>query len=283
MSLAAFPPELSFEPICEDYLSKNMNNTACEPAQFFPTLQGLNTNAPTPEEVEQLSFFDQWLTSDYQGSATQSPEELISSIDDFEIIPYGDFTAMSPESLDAFNMSLIDNSMFSDFPSPANLPQMNFLPEVSADVNLATSCENFMSPTYSHSADLHSPVNIQLPSPIQTPRLSFLPVSVSNEIEAPTKVSSKRGRQSEDSSDIAIKRKRNTDAARKSRQRKVDRISELDKRTSQLQTENNLLNTKVAILESEKKHQRQKELELQIRIQTLENQLSEAHRILTER
>ncbi|ORX95637.1 hypothetical protein K493DRAFT_314906 [Basidiobolus meristosporus CBS 931.73] len=288
MSLSVFPPEFSFEHTAEVKFSTNMN-TVCETPLFFPPLEGTSASIPTSEEVEQLSFFDQWLANDCQGSAFNSSEELISTLGDFEIVPYGDSTGLSAESLDAFNVPLIDSSMFSDFPSPASHSQYDFLSEF-PETNLPTPCESMMSPAYSHFLGTHSPVNIQLPSPVQTPTMSPIPFKevsllplARSEAEPLCTGSNKRAYSEDISEDVTAKRKRNTEAARRSRQRKVQRLNELDKRTEELLAENTCLSTKIAILESEKEHQRQKDLELRIRIQTLENQLSEAHRLLTER
>ncbi|KAK9701264.1 hypothetical protein K7432_011794 [Basidiobolus ranarum] len=291
MSLTAFPIESAIPNTAKVSSSVHYMNTSttCETAQFFPSLEGLAVSAPTPEEIEQLSFFDEWLANDYNGVATQSCSKLIHPIGDFEITPISDPFSLPMDSLDIFNASLIDDSMLSSFPSPECMSHMGFLSEMSTGDISALSYDSLTSPTYvNYASQQPSPVNIQLPSPAQTPRASpLLSKHISQDsftqVASTVSESNKRSHSDENVTDeTATKRKRNTDAARRSRQRKTEKLNELDKRTSELLTENTQLSTKVAILESEKKYQRQKELELQIRIQTLENQLAEAHRILTD-
>ncbi|KAJ1968264.1 hypothetical protein IWQ62_001351 [Dispira parvispora] len=76
---------------------------------------------------------------------------------------------------------------------------------------------------------------------------------------------------------VALKRQKNTDAARRSRMRKMLRIDTLESRVVELETENNSLLTKVAVLEAEKAHVKDNEAGLLERIRALESQLNTAH------
>ncbi|KAJ1656207.1 hypothetical protein IWQ61_004182 [Dispira simplex] len=76
---------------------------------------------------------------------------------------------------------------------------------------------------------------------------------------------------------VALKRQKNTDAARRSRMRKMLRIDTLESRVVELETENNSLLTKVAVLEAEKASVKDNEAGLLERIRVLESQLSTAH------
>ncbi|OBZ90650.1 G-box-binding factor 1 [Choanephora cucurbitarum] len=87
----------------------------------------------------------------------------------------------------------------------------------------------------------------------------------------------------EDEDEIALKRQKNTDAARRSRLKKLMKMESLEKRVSELESDNNQLNTRIAVLESEKSGLTSKDQSLQERIRVLEAQLAEAHRALTSR
>ncbi|KAI8149887.1 hypothetical protein BJV82DRAFT_503503 [Fennellomyces sp. T-0311] len=84
-----------------------------------------------------------------------------------------------------------------------------------------------------------------------------------------------------ESDDIALKRQRNTDAARRSRLKKLLKMEALEKRVTELEGENTRLTTRVAVLESEKSGLESKDKDLQERIRVLEEQLAEAHKALT--
>ncbi|RIB09613.1 hypothetical protein C2G38_1946531, partial [Gigaspora rosea] len=76
---------------------------------------------------------------------------------------------------------------------------------------------------------------------------------------------------------LAIKRAKNTDAARRSRLRKVMKMESLEKQVNDLKVENSELQTRIAVLESEKKGLEEKNLDKDNRIRLLEQQLTEAH------
>jgi len=84
-------------------------------------------------------------------------------------------------------------------------------------------------------------------------------------------------------SELAVKRAKNTDAARRSRLRKVMKMESLENQVSDLKNENSELNTKIAVMESEKKGLEHKNMEKDTRIRMLEQQLAEAHERLINR
>ncbi|CAJ0825237.1 672_t:CDS:2 [Entrophospora sp. SA101] len=83
--------------------------------------------------------------------------------------------------------------------------------------------------------------------------------------------------------ELAVKRAKNTDAARRSRLRKVMKMESLENQVSDLKNENSELNTKIAVMESEKKGLEHKNMEKDTRIRMLEQQLAEAHERLISR
>ncbi|KAJ1962416.1 hypothetical protein H4R35_007355, partial [Dimargaris xerosporica] len=76
---------------------------------------------------------------------------------------------------------------------------------------------------------------------------------------------------------VALKRQKNTDAARRSRMRKMLRIETLETRVVELETENTSLQTKVTYLEAEKESSKATEANLLEKIRALESQLLRAH------
>ncbi|ORX62131.1 hypothetical protein DM01DRAFT_1072789 [Hesseltinella vesiculosa] len=74
--------------------------------------------------------------------------------------------------------------------------------------------------------------------------------------------------------ELAIKRKRNTDAARRSRQRKLHKLETLSSRVMELETSQKLLMTRVNSLQSDKSALLDKEAAYQARILQLEAQLA---------
>jgi hypothetical protein len=85
-----------------------------------------------------------------------------------------------------------------------------------------------------------------------------------------------------DQDDITLKRQKNTDAARRSRLKKLVKMEQLESRVSDLESDNHRLTTRIAVLESEKSGLESKDVSLEERIRVLEAQLAEAHKALTK-
>ncbi|KAG2219029.1 hypothetical protein INT45_003920 [Circinella minor] len=83
--------------------------------------------------------------------------------------------------------------------------------------------------------------------------------------------------------EAAIKRQKNTDAARRSRLKKVLKMETLEKRVSDLEKINSNLILRVAVLDSEKTGLKSKESSYEERIKMLECQLAQAHKALAKR
>jgi hypothetical protein len=83
--------------------------------------------------------------------------------------------------------------------------------------------------------------------------------------------------------EIALKRQKNTDAARRSRLRKVQKLETLETRVEDLEKTNASLQMRVAVLDSEKTNLKAKESSYEERIKKLEDQLAEAHKALSNR
>ncbi|KAG4084412.1 hypothetical protein H8356DRAFT_1377240 [Neocallimastix lanati (nom. inval.)] len=76
------------------------------------------------------------------------------------------------------------------------------------------------------------------------------------------------------SMELAIKRKKNTEAARRSRMRKMLRMENLEKYVKQLENENSSLNMRIAILEGNRPEWNEQETKLRDRIRELERELT---------
>ncbi|KAF9122479.1 hypothetical protein BGW39_009713 [Mortierella sp. 14UC] len=87
----------------------------------------------------------------------------------------------------------------------------------------------------------------------------------------------------EEAAEIVAKRAKNTDAARRSRMKKLIKLEGLEAKVFDLESANSDLNMRIAILETEKSGFLAKEAEQAARIAQLEAQLAEAHASLTSR
>ncbi|KAG0262950.1 hypothetical protein DFQ27_002017 [Actinomortierella ambigua] len=87
----------------------------------------------------------------------------------------------------------------------------------------------------------------------------------------------------DEANEIVLKRAKNTDAARRSRLKKLVRLETLECRVTDLESTNTQLTMQVAVLSSEKNGLMAKEAEQASRIAQLEAKLAEAHRALTSR
>lgn len=118
-------------------------------------------------------------------------------------------------------------------------------------------------------------------------RPSTSPTASSNNAQLTTATTStRRKRNNEELSpqdEAAIKRQKNTDAARRSRLKKVLKMEALERRVAELEKANSALLLRVAVLDSEKTNLVNKEATYEQRIKMLESQLSDAHKALAQR
>ncbi|TPX66507.1 hypothetical protein SpCBS45565_g04439 [Spizellomyces sp. 'palustris'] len=101
--------------------------------------------------------------------------------------------------------------------------------------------------------------------------------------DTPVKKEAKRAAEDEDISDPNLrKRMKNTEAARRSRQRKMARLDTLEHQVTNLEGDKSKLLMRVAVLENERSTFQQREQELSARIASLEKQLQESHRAMLQ-
>ncbi|KAF9920316.1 hypothetical protein FBU30_009881 [Linnemannia zychae] len=115
------------------------------------------------------------------------------------------------------------------------------------------------------------------------PETPSVPVAASATPAAPKKSKKRRLTPEEEAAEIIAKRAKNTDAARRSRLKKLIRLEGLEAKVSDLESANSDLNMRIAILETEKSGFLAKEAEQAARIAQLEAQLAEAHAVLSSR
>jgi hypothetical protein len=121
------------------------------------------------------------------------------------------------------------------------------------------------------------------PRPVTIQQQQQLPI-VKKPIASPTASvkAQKRPLTEKEQDEIILKRQKNTDAARRSRMKKLMKMEQLESKVNELESENHTLVTRIAVLESEKYGLESKSTSYEERIKVLEAQLAEAHRALTK-
>jgi hypothetical protein len=152
---------------------------------------------------------------------------------------------------------------------PAILPQLIPIMKVYSLLNSIRQNEQLVRERQ------HSKKRLYATSPPPSPSLSI-------DSEQPVTCHKKKRSNSRGPVDLAVKRQRNTDAARRSRLRKAIKMETLEKRVEMLKTDNERLRVKVAVLETEVTHVSEKERRNRQRVLELEAQLAIAHKQLVE-
>ncbi|KAI8641352.1 hypothetical protein BD408DRAFT_212449 [Parasitella parasitica] len=124
----------------------------------------------------------------------------------------------------------------------------------------------------------HSKKRLYATPPPPSPVLST--ISNSDISNSGSNVAKKKRGSSRSPVDVIVKRQRNTDAARRSRQRKAVKMETLENRVNLLKVDNERLRVKVAVLEIEVNHATEKEQRNRQRVLELEAQLAVAHKRL---
>ncbi|KAF9997037.1 hypothetical protein BGZ80_010988 [Entomortierella chlamydospora] len=255
--------------------------------------------------------FDEWLAADLAFGALSSDESSVSSSS-----PFSSLEDSPVLGFDSFG-STVGSSLFDIMPmcQPMNangeLPKVPKLPlltstavqQAAAALNIPWSVELesavMAQAALSAVASAPAPVPQTMASPILVPKtepeeigFASIPSSAATSRAAsaapaatPVKKSSKKRQLTpeEEAEEIIAKRAKNTDAARRSRLKKLIKLEGLEAKVSDLETANNALNMKIAILETEKNGFIAKDAEQTARIAQLEAQLAEAHAALANR
>ncbi|KAH8553907.1 hypothetical protein BGW37DRAFT_482696 [Umbelopsis sp. PMI_123] len=260
------------------------------PLGFTDLFGGIPTD--TGKSASFDSLLDAWLANDLTQAGLLPPvkEEVTSP-----------FLVTSPLTASPANESVSDCSQGSSPPSSANsvmdvpfndpfvtlFPDIGMTPQAAVILSPPQPKQKALAPRIAPKPALIAP---KPPTPI-APR----PISSPMVIPDTTRLASYTGKRtrdyrnnstssssgSDEPDDIALKRQKNTDAARRSRLKKLVKMETLEKQVSELEAENSKLNTRVAVLESEKNGLEAKERSLEERVRNLEAQLAEAHKALT--
>ncbi|KAF9958153.1 hypothetical protein BGZ70_009299 [Mortierella alpina] len=258
----------------------------------------------TPAVGNNGSGFDEWLASDFQFGALSGDDSSLSSspfsaLEDSPVLGLDSFNAVMGPSL--FDMDLgftgvdvVPSTVASpvlpaavDAPAPISAPPMlttAAVQQAAAALNIPWSHDLELA-VMAQAANNASPV-LPLNAPAMViPKLECEPIVSVNAMDASkAKGNKKRAASPEDEMDeIVAKRAKNTDAARRSRLKKLIKLEGLEAKVADLESANNRLTMKVAVLETEKNGHLVKEAEQSARIAQLEAKLAEAHAALTNR
>ncbi|KAF9161380.1 hypothetical protein BGX21_002258 [Mortierella sp. AD011] len=257
--------------------------------------------------------FDEWLAADLAFGALSSDESSVSSsspfssLEDSPVLGFDSFgSTVGPSLFDIMPMCQPMNAN-GELPKAPKLPLLTSaaVQQAAAALNIPWSAE-LESAVMAQaalgavaSAPAPAPVPQTMASPILVPKtepeeigFASIPSSAATSraasaapATAPVKKSSKKRQLTpeEEAEEIIAKRAKNTDAARRSRLKKLIKLEGLEAKVSDLETANNALNMKIAILETEKNGFIAKDAEQTARIAQLEAQLAEAHAALANR
>ncbi|KAF9193618.1 hypothetical protein BGZ49_003263 [Haplosporangium sp. Z 27] len=272
---------------------------------FIDSALATNATAITTSNVSNNgSGFDEWLANDFQlgmlssedvASLTSSP---YSALDDSPVLGLDSFnSAMGPSLFD------INLGFSTDLVASISAPVAPVAPSVNQPLLTSTAVQQAaaaLNIPWSQGLELAvmaraqaATLNNNIPA-IVIPKTEVVEQTIASVSVASSPVESsqqtnkspskKRAFTPEEEQDeVAAKRAKNTDAARRSRLKKLVRLETLETKVTELEATNNKLNMKVAILETEKNGHLVKEAEQSARIAQLEAKLAEAHSLLTSR
>jgi hypothetical protein len=250
--------------------------------QFSP--QAFSTSTPT-------NMMDDWLNpcavasnNDFFSSFKQQQEQDVAAFQDLlQLLPISPPLTASPVSSEGYDANTVS----------AEAALVALFPDI---LNTATTSVSNLPPPRPVVQVQPQPRRLApviAPKPAATvaimPKPNVVPIaprpSSAGAMYTPTITTSNNKRKIESNSgegdEIAQKRQKNTDAARRSRLKKIVKMECLEKQVNELESDNSRLTTRVAVLESEKCALIEKDKGLEDRIRVLEAQLAEAHRALT--
>ncbi|KAG0205144.1 hypothetical protein BGX28_003185 [Mortierella sp. GBA30] len=262
----------------------------------------------TPAVSNNGSGFDEWLASDFQLGVLSDDASLSSSpfsaLEDSPVLGLDSFNAVMGPSLFDLNLGFSGNDMVSSAvaspiipavaPSPVQVKRPTMLTtaavqQAAAALNIPWShdLELAVMAQAANSAASVLPLNntpaMVIPKTECEPFVSAVD-SNSSAFASKAKGNKKRAISPEEEMDEVIaKRAKNTDAARRSRLKKLIKLEGLEAKVADLEAANTRLTMKVAVLETEKNGHLVKEAEQSARIAQLEAKLAEAHAALTSR
>lgn len=270
-----------------------------------------------------VNGFDEWLAADLSFAALSSDESSISSspfsaLEDSPVLGFDSFgSAMGPSLFDMSMAFPAVDSPASPVAAVAASPVMPVLTstavqQAAAALNIPWSAELESAVMAQAALGAASPLAVAAPqpaaSPVLAPKVESVEAEFSSTVSTPAvsrevsvapeiaavdaapapaapKPKSKKRRLTpeEEAAEVVAKRAKNTDAARRSRLKKLIKLEGLEAKVFDLESANSDLNMRIAILETEKSGFLAKEAEQAARIAQLEAQLAEAHAALSSR
>ncbi|KAF9198730.1 hypothetical protein BGZ49_000370 [Haplosporangium sp. Z 27] len=281
----------SLQETNELQLAQSADSLESALAQFSKLAASIEKCTPAPIQPNAGRGFDEWIASDLQYGALLGGDETTLSTS-----PYSASTESPLLEIELLNSNVmpslfeISNAQHAFSYEPQALsaqdPGVDYINQI-ASLGLSTSRLQRAA------AALNIPWSPELERSviIQTQKLSGSTSGTKNSFEQPNaevtniKNVSKRSHspEEEESEEILAKRAKNTDAARRSRLKKLVKLETLETKVADLEVTNHRLNTRVAVLETEKNGHLIKEAEQNARIAQLEAKIMEAHLTLKTR
>lgn len=260
--------------------TKNPSEMNSQHTVFQQIFESLVPDLPSASAGDAHSLLDEWLAEDLtqtgllssDGSVTSSPE-IATPLDVFLTSPPAktDVTMLTAHHHTGFASPLFDDLAYQESPattvtSAMPTPQLKaetFSPSMDSVMDMFADLQKQATLSSLGGAEQHSPAATTLKTqPKSRKRSATTPVDA-------------------DQDEASIKRQKNTDAARRSRLKKVMRMETLESRVADLERMNSQLLLRSAVLDSEKTGLEAKAVAYEQRIHSLEQQLAEAHKALT--
>lgn len=293
-------------------MSPTNNTTALDSKMnqdvFTQLYQSLSPAMGTTPAQDSQSVFDEWLKQDFlsEYSSNSSPD-VSTPLDQFLMSPPYQSKDELKNNKPAFGGVDLDVSAILSYPDLSNIAKAVNQASTPASTTATTPVADAASspassvaatpvvPMSNLFADISESIpaalaalaSVAAPTTTSTSKSSTVsPAVVSASTPAFSASPSRTRKRAEDidpSDEAAVKRQKNTDAARRSRLRKVQKMECLETRVSELEKINGGLLMRVAVLDSEKNNLKAKESSYENRIRVLEEQLAEAHKALSGR
>ncbi|KAJ2964939.1 hypothetical protein NQZ79_g138 [Umbelopsis isabellina] len=259
--------------------TKNPSEMNSQHTVFQQIFESLVPDLPSASAGDAHSLLDEWLAEDLtqtgllssDGSVTSSPE-IATPLDVFLTSPPAktDVNMLTAHHQTGFASPLFDDLAIQESPastvaSAMPTPQLKaetFSPSMDSVMDMFADLQKQAVMSSLGGTEQQSPAATHKSQPKSRKRSATTPVEA-------------------DLDEASIKRQKNTDAARRSRLKKVMRMESLETRVADLERLNSQLLLRSAVLDSEKTGLEAKAVAYEQRIHSLEQQLAEAHKALT--
>ncbi|KAI9253848.1 hypothetical protein BDA99DRAFT_519137 [Phascolomyces articulosus] len=252
------------------------------------TTPAINTFVGDQQEQEQSWLSSpEWFAMGTGQQSVHSTPEIATPQDMFLTSPTTEHVAFDKPGFADLDVSAILNASLFDVPQSSSSASMQGTSAAPAAAPSSTTGGDDLHAALAALATVtQSPVVAQQQpaTAVSSPVVQEQKSQASPVIDVTPAFSTRKRKSSSDAvspvDEAAIKRQKNTDAARRSRLRKAMKMEGLEKRVSDLEKTNTTLLLRAAVLESEKSSLLAKEASYEQRIKALEAQLAQAHQSL---